>query len=287
MGYSLLDDELSGIGLRIGYAIALSIPVIGPWVTFIFFGGTYPTQATIPRMYALHIFVIPAVLAALIAVHLAIVWRQLHTNYPGPGRTENTIVGSRVWPNYAAKSIGLCLVVFACVTALGGLVQINPVWLYGPYNAAASQPLAQPDWYLGWIEGAMRLYPGANLHLGGWLIPELFFAGALFPFLVFAALYAFPFAERYFFTDDQGYHNVLRLSHEHPVYTALGCAAFTFLVVLFFGAGDDIIALATSGSVVIIRAILRVMVFVAPAAVAVIAYLACWAVRKRRFGRNA
>ncbi len=286
-GYSLLDDELSGIGLRIGYAIALSVPLIGPWLTFIFFGGTYPTNATIPHLYGLHIFVVPALLAILIAVHLSIIWRQLHTNYPGPGRTETTVVGSRLWPTYAAKSIGLCLIVFACITALGGLVQINPIWLYGPYAPAAAQPLAQPDWYLGWIEGAMRLYPGANLHLGSWLIPELFFAGVLLPCLVFAALYAYPFVERYFFTNDQDYHNVLRVPYQHPVNTAFGCAAFTFVLVLFFAAGDDIIAIATNGSVVTIRMIMRILVFVAPAAIGLFAYVACAAVRKRRFGPHA
>jgi quinol---cytochrome-c reductase cytochrome b subunit len=286
-GYSLLDDELSGIGLRIGYSIALSIPVIGPWFTFIFFGGTYPTKALLPRLYALHIFVVPALLAALIAVHLAIIWRQLHTNYPGPGRTERTIVGSRLWPTYAAKSIGLCLIVFACVTALAGIVQINPIWLYGPYSPAAAQPLAQPDWYLGWIEGAMRLFPGVNLPIGHGLIPELFFSGALLPILVFAALYAWPFFERFFFTDDEEYHNVLCLPYERPFITAFGCAAFTFLIVLFFGAGDDIIALATNGSVVTIRTLLRILVFVAPAAVALVAYVACTIARKQRFGPNA
>lgn len=283
-GYSLLDDELSGIGLRIGYSIALSVPVIGPWFTFIFFGGTYPTKALLPRLYALHIFIVPALLAALIGVHLAIIWRQLHTNYPGPGRTERTIVGSRLWPTYAAKSIGLMLIVFACITALAGLVQINPIWLYGPYSTAASQPLAQPDWYLGWIEGAMRLYPGANLHIGHGLIPELFFSGALLPALVFAGLYAWPFVERFFFTDDEGYHNVLCLPYQRPFITAFGCAAFTFLVVLFFGAGDDIIALAINGSVTTIRTLLRILVFVAPVTVALVAYVLCAIARKRRFG---
>jgi ubiquinol-cytochrome c reductase cytochrome b subunit len=286
-GYSLLDDELSGIGLRIGYSIALSIPVIGPWFTFIFFGGTYPTKALLPRLYGLHIFVVPALLAALIAVHLAIIWRQLHTNYPGPGRTERTIVGSRLWPTYAAKSVGLCLIVFACITALAGLVQINPIWLYGPYNSAASQPLAQPDWYLGWIEGAMRLFPGVNLRIGHGLIPELFFSGALLPCLVFAALYAYPFVERFFFTNDEEYHNVLCLPYERPFITAFGCAVFTFLLVLFIAAGDDIIALATNGSVVTIRTWLRILVFVAPVAVALVAYTACTIARKRRFGPSA
>ncbi len=286
-GYSMVGDELSGVGLRIGYAIALSVPLIGPWFTFIFFGGMPPASETIPHLYGLHIFLMPALIAILIGAHLGIIWRQMHTNYPGPQRTEKTIVGSRLWPTYAAKSIGLCLLLFAAITALGGLVQINPIWLYGPYETAAAQPLAQPDWYLGWIEGAMRLFPGVNLHLGSWLIPELFFSGALLPAIVFIALYSYPFVERYFFTDDNDFHNVLRLPYEHPFNTAIGCAAFTFVLVLFFAAGDDIIAIATSGSVVTIRAILRILVFVAPAAIGAIAFTTCSLIRKRRFGPSA
>jgi len=286
-GYSLVGDELSGEGLRIGYAIALSIPVIGPWFTFIFFGGQYPASETISHLYMLHIFVVPATIAVLIAAHLGILWRQLHTNYPGPGRTETQIVGSRLWPTYAAKSIGLLLLVFSCITALAGLVQINPIWLYGPYSTAASQPSAQPDWYLGWIEGAMRLFPGANLRIGHGLIPELFFSGALLPAIVFGTLYAYPFIERYFFTDDESDHNVLRLPYEHPFNTAFGCAAFTFLLVLFFAAGDDIIAVATNGSVVTIRTFLRIVLFAAPAAIGAIAFILCSIIRRRRYGQNA
>ncbi len=132
----------------------------------------------------------------LIAIHLTIIWRQYHTNYPGPMRTNRTIVGSRVWPSYTFKSLGLFLFVFALVAALGGLVQIDPVWIYGPDNPAAVLPGAQPDWYLGWVEGAMRLFPGINVHLGKWLIPEVFFPGVLFPAVVFAFLYAYPFLEK-------------------------------------------------------------------------------------------
>jgi len=132
LGYSICDDLLSGSGLRVGYAILLSVPVIGPWLAFLFFGGTVPASVTIPRMYSLHIFVVPATIVVLLALHIGIIWRQKHTNYPGPGRRDDSIVGSRLWPSYAFKSIGLFFLVFAIVAFLGGVAQIDPVWIYGP-----------------------------------------------------------------------------------------------------------------------------------------------------------
>ena len=126
-GYSLLGDMLSGAGLRIAYAILLSVPFIGRWLAFIALGGTVPNPATTTHMYVMHIWVVPASIATLIALHLGIIWRQMHTNYPGPRRTDTTIVGSRLWPSYAAKSLGLFFLLFGFVAMLGGLVQIDPV----------------------------------------------------------------------------------------------------------------------------------------------------------------
>jgi len=280
-GYSIGGDLLSGTGLRIAYSVLLSIPVIGPWLTFIFFGGTVPTGPAIPRMYAIHVFIIPAILTTLLTLHLGIIWRQKHTNYPGPGRTDRSIVGSRLWPSYAAKSFGLCFLVFAFIAALGALVQINPVWIYGPDNPAAVLPSAQPDWYLGWMEGALRLFPGVHLRLGNRLIPEIFFPGILLPALIFAFLYAYPFVDKWFVSRDDEPHNVLRLPYQQPFNTAFGCAAFVFLLALFFAGSDDVIAVASGGSVVAIRTILRVLVFVAPAVTAVLVFTACSIVRRR------
>jgi ubiquinol-cytochrome c reductase cytochrome b subunit len=273
-GYSLLGDLLSGAGLRIAYAILLSVPVIGPWLAFLLLGGTVPVEATTPHMYALHIFLVPVAIAVLLALHMAIIWRQMHTNYPGPRRSNRTIVGSRLWPSYAAKSVGLFFLVFAGIAALGGLVQIDPVWIYGPYNPVAIVPGAQPDWYLGWVEGAMRLFPGVNVRLGGYLIPEVFFPAVLLPLLVFTTLYLYPFLEKIFVFDREPHH-VLRLPYQQPFNTALGCAAFIFLLALLFSGADDVIAVIMKSSVVEIRAILRVVVFAAPAFTWLVVYALC------------
>jgi ubiquinol-cytochrome c reductase cytochrome b subunit len=280
-GYSMCDDLLSAAGLRIGYAIAMSIPVIGPWITFIVMGGTVPVAATIPRFYALHIFVVPALISVLIAVHLGIIWRQYHTNYPGPGRTNSTIVGSRLWPVYTLKSLGLFLLLLSLVAALGGFVQIDPVWIYGPANPAAIIPGAQPDWYLGWIEGAMRLFPGVNLHIGRYLVPEVFFPAVLFPGLLFLVLYAYPFIEQAVSRDLRS-HNILSIPSQHPFNTALGCSIFAGLVVLQFAGSDDVISVATGGSVVAFRTLFRVLFLVVPPVVFAVIYVLCRALNDKR-----
>ena len=286
LGYSMLDDLLSGTGVRIGYAIMLSVPVIGPWLAFLFMGGTIPNPTMLPRMFALHIFLVPGVITALLGLHLFMIWRQLHTNYPGPKRTNTTIVGSRLWPTYTAKSVGLLLLVFGVIAALGGLFQIDPVWTYGPYDPASTMAGAQPDWYLGWIEGALRLFPGVNLHIGHWLIPEIFFPAVLMPTLIFLGLYSWPFVEK-FFSFDKGDQNVLRVPYDQPVLTAGFVGLVTFLTVLLVAGGDDFLALALDTSVVRLRTILRILVLVAPPIAAAIAYAICKRMKERHTRRAA
>ncbi len=279
-GYSLPGDLLSGLGLRVGYSIVLSVPVIGSWAAFLLFGSTVPSPATLPRFYSLHIFFIPALIAFLLALHLGLIWRQLHTNYPGPGRNDTTIVGSRLYPSYAAKSIGLFFMILGFIAGLGGLVQIDPVWVYGPFDPTASTPFAQPDWYLGWIEGAMRLNPAYKLHLGHYLVPNVFFPAVLLPLLIFVLLYAYPFLDKLVSWDNRP-HNVLKLPYQQPFNTALGFTALSFLLILFFAGGDDVIAVATSSSVVTIRRVLRLLAITVPPLLGVIVYWICKRARRR------
>ncbi|MEF8822179.1 MAG: cytochrome bc complex cytochrome b subunit [Halovenus sp.] len=78
-GYALPFDEFASTAVGIGYNVALSIPIIGETVANIAFGGSFPSSATIPRFYFLHILVLPLVIAGLIGVHMAILVRQKHT----------------------------------------------------------------------------------------------------------------------------------------------------------------------------------------------------------------
>jgi ubiquinol-cytochrome c reductase cytochrome b subunit len=284
-GYSLPDDLLSGIGLRIAYSIALSIPVVGTWMAFLIFGGEFPAEEIIGRLFVTHIMIVPALIIGLLSAHLAIVWRQKHTQFPETGRTESNVVGSRLWPTYAAKSVGLFFAVFAVLCLLGGLVQINPVWLYGPFEAHQVTSPAQPDWYLGWVEGALRLMPAWELRAFGYEIPNPFYPAVLMPGLTFGALYLWPFLEARL-THDTAAHNLLDRARDHPVRSALGAATLTFYVVMFFAASNDLIATWFDLPVLVITQMFTVLVLVLPPLVGYFVYRlmkALAASRARRF----
>ncbi len=273
-GYSLPDDLLSATGLRIGYSIVLSIPFIGTWLASLFFGGAYPGPATIDRLFIIHVLILPALIAVLLGVHLSIVWRQKHSQFPGPGRTEHNVVGLRLWPTYAAKSAGLFAAVVAVTAALGGLAQINPLWLYGPYRTGAVTTAAQPDWYMGWLEGALRIFPAWRIHVFGHTIPELFWPGVVLPGLTFAALYVWPFLEARL-THDHEPHELLDRPRNRPLRTAFGSAVLTFYIVLFGAGSQDIFAQHLNVSIAAVDRTFRVLLVVAPVVVGLIAWKWC------------
>jgi ubiquinol-cytochrome c reductase cytochrome b subunit len=273
-GYSLPDDLLSATGLRIAYSLLLSIPFIGTWVASLFFGGAYPGPAVISRLFIIHVLILPTLIAVLMGIHLAIIWRQKHTQFPGAGRTEHNVVGSRLWPTYAAKSAGLFAAVVAVVAALGGLAQINPIWLYGPYHTGAVTTAAQPDWYMGWLEGALRIFPAWRVHLWNHTIPELFWPGAVLPGLTFALLYAWPFIEARV-TRDRAVHHLLDRPRDRPSRTAIGTGVLTFYIVLFAAGSQDIFAQHLNAPIARVDQTFRVLLLVAPVIVAAITWKWC------------
>ncbi|TMM11448.1 MAG: cytochrome b [Actinobacteria bacterium] len=160
IGYSLPDDQISGAGLRIAFSIFLSIPIIGTWGAFLLWGGNFPGNGDIiPRFYSLHILILPAVIAGLLAAHLGIMWHQKHTDFPGKDKSNRKVVGSSFWPTYTAKTTGYFFIIFGGLALLGGLFQINPIWLYGSYEPYKVSYAVQPDWYMGWLDGALRIMP--------------------------------------------------------------------------------------------------------------------------------
>ncbi|HTJ74527.1 MAG TPA: cytochrome bc complex cytochrome b subunit [Acidimicrobiales bacterium] len=273
-GYSLPDDLLSGTGLRIAYSIALAVPVIGTWAAFLVFGGEFPSPDILSRLFVLHVLIIPAIIAGLLGAHLAILWRQKHTQFPGPGRTETNIEGSHLWPTYAARSIGLFAGVFGLIAFLGGLAQVNPIWLYGPFQPAAVTTASQPDWYMGWVEGALRLAPGWRIHLFGYTISELFWPGVVLPGVTFGLLYLWPFLERRV-TGDRAEHHLLDRPRDRPVRTAIGVAALSFYVVLFLAGSQDIGAQKLAVSIPSLTRVFQVMVVVVPVLAGLLAWKVC------------
>jgi ubiquinol-cytochrome c reductase cytochrome b subunit len=241
-GYSLPGDLVSGMGLSIAYSVALSIPLVGAKIAVLIWGGEFPGAAAFEsRLYVAHIFLLPALIAMLIGLHLTFVALLRHTQFPGPGRDERNVVGTRLWPAYALRSLALFAATAAVLFALGGLVQINPVWQWGPYEPWLATNGALPDWYLGWLIGALRITPPIELSAGGHtIIPNPFFGGILFPGIVFGLLFLWPALER-LFSGDRKEHHLLDRPRDQPTRTGLGAAFFTWVATLFFaGAADRI-----------------------------------------------
>jgi ubiquinol-cytochrome c reductase cytochrome b subunit len=241
-GYTLPDDLLSGTGARIAASVAMSVPIVGTYITFFLFGGQFPGTLFIERLFILHVFVIPAILAALIGAHLAILWHQKHTDFPGPGKTEDNIVGTRFWPGYALKGQGYFFMVFGVVALLGAYVQINPIWLYGPYNPAQVSAGSQPDWYIGFLEGSLRIWPSWTTEfLGHTIVWNIFLPGVVLPGIMFTVLGVWPFLESRI-TGDHAFHNLLDRPRNRPNRTGFGVAGITFYLMLWMAGGNDLIA---------------------------------------------
>jgi ubiquinol-cytochrome c reductase cytochrome b subunit len=240
-GYSLPDDLLSGAGLRIMSGLILSIPVIGTWTHWLLFGSEFPGTEIVPRLYTVHILLIPGILLALIAVHVGLVWYQKHTQFPGVRRKETNVVGVRILPVFAVKAGGFTAVVIGVTALLGGLFQINPIWNFGPFNASHISAGTVPDWYMGWTDGLIRLWPAWEVYLGNYTIPAAFFPFMMgLPMLVAIAL-VYPWIERWF-TKDRAHHNLLQRPRDVPVRTSLGAMAITYFMVSLLSAANDVLA---------------------------------------------
>ncbi|MEU6868287.1 ubiquinol-cytochrome c reductase cytochrome b subunit [Streptomyces sp. NPDC046876] len=279
-GYSLPDDLLSGTGLRIAQGIMLSIPVVGTYVSMFAFGGEFPGQDIVSRLYPLHILLVPGLLLALITVHVLLVFVLKHTQWPGRGRTGRNAVGLPMFPQYVAKSGGLFFCVFGVLAALGALAQVNPIWVYGPYRPDLVSTGSQPDWYIGFLEGALRLMPGVETrflgHTQSW---NPLVTGVLLPGLLFTVLYAYPFFERWI-TRGTGERHLCDRPRDRPVRTGLGLGALSCYAVLLVAGGQDIVAFVFDVPVAAVTWALRVAFFVLPVVV-------FWTVRRLCLGLQA
>ncbi|MCL4422031.1 MAG: ubiquinol-cytochrome c reductase cytochrome b subunit [Actinobacteria bacterium] len=273
IGYSLPGDLISGTGLRIMFSIILSIPLIGTYLAFFLFGGNYPGNGIIiPRLFIIHVLIVPAIIAALIGAHLFLLVRQKHTQFAGPGRREDNVVGSPMWPNFMLKTTGFQAMVAAVLLGLGAFAQINPIWQFGPYVPYKVSYAVQPDWYMAWLDGALRIMPSWEFAGFGHTIPlEVTLPAVVLPGLTFGLFYAWPFLEARF-TGDYLPHHILDRPRDRPRRTGLGAGILAFYFVLFGASSTDVLANYLHVSLNAVLWSFRVLVFVVPVIVGFLAY---------------
>ncbi|MGZ6733028.1 MAG: cytochrome bc1 complex cytochrome b subunit [Nocardioides sp.] len=264
-GYSLPDDLLSGTGVRAAAGFMQAIPIVGTYITFFLFGGEFPGDSIIPRLYTIHVLLIPGILLGLVAAHMLLLVYHKHTQWAGPGRKETNVVGYPMLPVYAAKAGGFFFITFGVAALMGALLSINAVWKFGPYDPTKVTAGAQPDWYMGWPDGALLIMPGWESHFWGstwsW---NIFIPVILMPMLSWLLVTILPFLENWI-TGDQREHHLLQRPRNAPTRTAFIVSLMTWYAMFWLAGGNDIIATQLHSSINNITYALRVLVFVGPA----------------------
>jgi len=280
-GYSLPDDLLSGNGLRIIDGMVKGVPIVGTWISYLLFGGEFPGTSVIGMFYSLHILLLPAILIAIVGVHVIMVFVNKHTQYAGPGRTNDNVVGVPVMPVFAAKAGGFFFIVFGVIVLVAANVTINPIWNYGPYDPSPVSAGTQPDWYIGFADGMLRLIPpGWEVVIFGYtlslniLVPLL-----ILPlFLLLVAIY--PFFEAWV-TGDKRHHNIADRPRNAPMRTAIGAAGVTLYAVMWAAASSDLIATHFRLRIEGVTLALQILFFAGPIIAFFVARRICFALQKK------
>ena len=263
-GYSLPDDLLSGTGVRFMEGATLSTPVIGTYLSMFLFGGEFPGHNFVSIFYSAHILLLPGMMAGLVVAHLILVFFHKHTQFPGAGKTEKNVVGTPLLPIYTAKAGGFFFLVFGVISAIAAIATINPIWAMGPYRPDQVSTGAQPDWYMGFSEGLIRVMPGWEVRAWGHtLVLGVFIPLMIFP-LVLVAIAVYPFIESWV-TGDKREHHLLDRPRNRPVRTGFGVAWLVLYFTLLIGGGNDILATHFHLSINTITWFVRVSFFVLPA----------------------
>lgn len=279
-GYSLPDDLLSGTGMRITSAIIQAIPLVGTYISFFLFGGEFPGVGFIPRIFTLHVLLIPGIFLAVITIHVMLVWYQKHTQFAGPGKTEHNVVGHPILPVYMAKAGGFFFIVFGVTAFLGAVASINPVWLFGPYTPGQISAGSQPDWYMGWLDGLVRMAPPWETHAFGHTISwNILIPALIVPGILFTGMALYPFIESWI-TGDKREHHLLDRPRNVPNRTALGVMSITFVLIALINGGNDILATTFDLSINQIMWFSRISIFVLPPIAFVITKRLCLSLQR-------
>ncbi|WP_181792987.1 cytochrome bc complex cytochrome b subunit [Streptomyces sp. WELS2] len=279
-GYSLPDDLLSGTGVRFMEGAILSVPIVGTYLSFFLFGGEFPGHEFVARFYTIHILLLPGIMLGLVVAHLILVFYHKHTQFAGPGKTENNVVGMPLLPVYMAKAGGFFFLVFGVLAALAAIAQINPIWAMGPYRPDEVSTGAQPDWYMGMAEGLIRAMPGWEINFWG----HTLVLGVFIPLVVFGlilvAIAVYPFVEAWI-TGDKREHHILDRPRNAATRTAFGVAWLTVYFVMLIGGGNDIVATHFHLSINAVTWFVRISYFVGPVITFLITKRICLGLQRR------
>ena len=280
-GYSLPDDLLSGNGLQIINGIIKGIPVVGTWISYLLFGGEFPGTKLVALFYSVHILLLPAILVAALGAHLLLMIINKHTQFAGPGRTNDNVVGVPIMPIFAAKAGGFFFVVFGVIVLIASFFTINPIWTYGPYDPSPVSAGTQPDWYIGFADGMLRLIPP------GWEVVLfnhtysfniIVITVILIAFLAIVATY--PFVEAWI-TGDKREHHIAERPRNAPTRTAIGAAGVTFYAVLWAAASSDLMATHFKVTIEGVIHVLQVLFFLGPVLAFFITKRVCLGLQKK------
>jgi ubiquinol-cytochrome c reductase cytochrome b subunit len=280
-GYSLPDDQLSGAGLRIFEGALQGIPIVGTYLAYFLFGGPYPGNIIIPRLYIVHVLLVPGLILALITAHLFIMVHQKHTQMPAKGNTEKNVTGQPFYPYFLAKGGAWFFFIFAALALLATFAQINPIWLYGPYSPVQISSASQPDFYMGILEGALRMMPAWEINFLGHTLS----LGVLIPFavpltLILGGAAFWPFFEQWA-TGDKSWHNINDRPRNAPVRTGIGMATVVFYGILWAEGANDVLSDFLQIPLYTITWISRVLIFVGPVLAFVITRRICLGLQRK------
>jgi ubiquinol-cytochrome c reductase cytochrome b subunit len=280
-GYSLPDDQLSGAGLRIFEGVLQGIPIVGTYAAFFLFGGPFPGDSIVPRLYILHVLLIPGLILALITAHLFIMFHQKHTQMPALGNTEQNVTGQPFWPYFVLKGQAWFFFIFGALAVLSTFAQINPIWLYGPYTPLAISSASQPDWYMGILEGSLRVMPAWEINFLGHTLSLSVLIPAALPFgIIFTGAALWPFFEQWA-TGDRAQHNINDRPRNAPVRTGVGVAAVSFYGILWAEGANDVLADKLQIPLYTITWIARIAVLVVPFAAYFITRRICLGLQRK------
>jgi len=280
-GYSLPDDLLSGNGLRIIDGLVKGIPIIGTWISYLLFGGEFPGDDVVGRFYVLHILLLPAILVAALGVHMLLLIINKHTQFAGPGRTNDNVVGVPIMPVFAAKAGGFFFIIFGVIVLIASLFQINPIWTYGPYDPSPVSAGTQPDWYIGFADGALRLVPpGWELELGPYTLSLNVFLPVVVLGLFIVVVAIYPFIEAWI-TGDKREHHIAERPRNAPTRTAIGAAGVTFYAVMWAAASSDLMATHFKLSIESVIYAMQALLILGPIIAYIVTKRVCLALQKK------